>query len=68
MRVSRAVAALVLVIGSPLVLHAQFGRVGGTVKDEEGRGIKGATITASDQNPARPTSRPWRAAATAIPR
>ena len=46
MRVSRAVAALVLVIGSPLALHAQFGRVGGTVKDEEGRGIKGATVTA----------------------
>jgi tetratricopeptide (TPR) repeat protein len=43
-----ALAAFVLVIGWSVAALAQTGRVGGTVKDESGQPIKGATVTADN--------------------
>src|SRR6185369_16566475 len=47
---SRGVLAVLLVAGFAVALAAQTGRVGGTVKDEAGQPIKGATITADNPN------------------
>src|SRR3954453_22597581 len=45
---SRGVLAVLLVVGFAVAAAAQTGRVGGTVKDEAGQPIKGATITAEN--------------------
>src|SRR5437870_11900216 len=47
-RFSRALAGAVLVALSAATTAAQTGRVGGTVKDEAGNPIKGATVTAEN--------------------
>jgi Flp pilus assembly protein TadD len=47
---SRGVLAVLLVAGFAVAAAAQTGRVGGTVKDEAGQPIKGATITAENPN------------------
>src|SRR4051812_23867814 len=47
---SRGVLAVLLVVGFAVAAAAQTGRVGGTVKDEAGQPIKGATITAENPN------------------
>ncbi len=50
-RVFRAATLVVTaLIAAAAPLAAQTGRVGGTVKDEAGQPIKGATITAENQN------------------
>ena len=45
----RSILAAVLVVTTAGIAHAQAGRAGGTVKDETGQPVKGATVTA--QNP-----------------
>jgi tetratricopeptide (TPR) repeat protein len=45
---SRALAGATLVLLAAAVAGAQTGRVGGTVKDESGNPIKGATVTAEN--------------------
>src|SRR5437764_14641872 len=47
-RLSRALAGAALVSLSAVTAAAQTGRVGGTVKDEGGNPIKGATVTAEN--------------------
>src|SRR5436190_10506969 len=47
-RLSRALAGAALVALSAATAAAQTGRVGGTVKDEGGNPIKGATVTAEN--------------------
>ena len=47
-RLSRALAGAALVALSAATAAAQTGRVGGTVKDEAGNPIKGATVTAEN--------------------
>ena len=47
---TRGALAAVLVAALAASAAAQTGRVGGTVKDESGQPIKGATITAENQN------------------
>jgi Flp pilus assembly protein TadD len=47
---SRGVLAALLVAAFAATAAAQTGRVGGTVKDESGQPIKGATITADNPN------------------
>ena len=47
-RLSRALAGAALVVLSATTVAAQTGRVGGTVKDEAGNPIKGATVTAEN--------------------
>jgi tetratricopeptide (TPR) repeat protein len=47
---SRAIVAATLVAACAASAAAQTGRVGGTVKDEAGNPIKGATITAENPN------------------
>jgi TolA-binding protein len=46
----RAVLAALLVAAAAGLAAAQTGRVGGTVKDEAGQPIKGATVTAENPN------------------
>jgi len=50
LHLTRGVLAAVLVAALAASAAAQTGRVGGTVKDESGQPIKGATITAENQN------------------
>ena len=50
LHVSRGLLAVLLVAAMASAAAAQTGRIGGTVKDEGGQAIKGATITA--ENPA----------------
>src|SRR5207237_10693378 len=48
LHLSRGVLAALLVAAFAVSAVAQTGRVGGTVKDEAGQAIKGATITAEN--------------------
>ena len=48
LHLSRGVLAALLVVAWAAGAAAQTGRVGGTVKDESGQPIKGATITAEN--------------------
>src|SRR5207245_764917 len=50
LHLTRGVLAAVLVAALAASAAAQTGRVGGTVKDESGQPIKGATITADNPN------------------
>ena len=47
---TRGVFAALMVAAFAISAAAQTGRVGGTVKDEAGQPIKGATITAENPN------------------
>src|SRR5437763_12135948 len=49
-RLSRALTGAALVALWAATAAAQTGRVGGTVKDEAGNAIKGATVTAENPN------------------
>src|SRR3981189_2648947 len=50
LHLSRGVLAALFIAALSTSAAAQTGRVGGTVKDESGQPIKGATITAENPN------------------
>src|SRR5499426_2713505 len=50
LQLPRSVLAALFVAGFAASAAAQTGRVGGTVKDESGQPLKGATITAENSN------------------
>src|SRR5262245_58392828 len=58
MRIFRWMAALALVIGLPMIAAAQgdAGRISGTVRDQSGANVAGATVTVKNDKTGEPRS------------